>query len=270
MMLRALLLLSAVSMAIPAWPEESTKADAKQQAFEAALVMGTATADGVSTKYALYVPPDYAPSTSWPLIVFLHGVGERGEDGLQQTRVGIGPAIRSNPERFPCLVLMPQCLPTHFWPSGRSEVEVQDAVSRLGRPSNTDVSAGQIRDALDQVKAKYNVDPDRIALTGLSMGGFGTFQFGAENVDEFSCLMPICGGGDPSLAEVLAQRPIRVFHGSIDPVVSPQRSIEMVEAIRAAGGTVSYTEFAGVSHDAWIPAYADPDNIAWLLAQKRP
>lgn len=270
MALRVVAFVSGVLIAMSAWPQGLERKSEIRKAFEEALVKGTATADGVTTNYALYVPPDYDPAKQWPLILFLHGAGERGDDGLQQTRVGIGPAIRSNPERFPCLVLMPQCLPEYFWPAAQSGVPVQDAVSQMGRLPDSGIPAGQIRDALEQVKVNYNVDPDRIALTGLSMGGFGSFKFGADNIDEFSCVMPICGGSSPALAPELAKRPMRVFHGSADPVVSPKRSIEMVEAIRAAGGNVSYTEYPGVSHDSWVPAYADPENIAWLLAQERP
>lgn len=250
--------------------QDETSGAESREAFEDRLVIGTATAGDVTTKYALYVPPDYNSAESWPLILFLHGAGERGEDGLGQTRVGIGPAIRANPERFPCLVLMPQCPTGRFWPAEPSEITVKDAVSQLPRRLDSAASAGLIRDALEQVKSQYNVDPDRIALTGLSMGGFGAFKFGADHIDEFSCVLAICGGGSPTLAPALARRPLRVFHGANDPVVSPRRSIQLVEAIEAAGGDVAYTEYEGVFHDAWVRAYANPDNIAWLLNQKRP
>lgn len=270
MFVRVVAFLFAVFLAASASSQGLERKSEKQAAFEESLVKGTSTAEGLTSKWALYVPADYDASKPWPLIVFLHGAGERGEDGLRQTKVGIGPELRDNPDRFPCLVLMPQCPTRSFWPVGRSNAVAQDAISQMQEPPNPTGTAQLIRDALEQVKANYNVDLKRIALTGLSMGGFGSFKFGADNIDEFSCIMAICGGGDPALAPALAKRPMRVFHGSADPVVAPARSIEMVEAIKAAGGDVTYTEYPGVMHDSWVQAYGDAENIAWLLAQSLP
>ena len=202
------------------------------------------------SRYVVYVPREYDPSRPWPLIVFLHGSGERGEDGLWQTDVGLGHAIRQWPERFPCLVLMPQCPKDILWDEDKAAMDIIDAT-------------------LDKTLRDFNVDPDRIYLTGLSMGGFATWIYGAQHIDRYAALMPICGGGRTEDAKALAKVPIWVFHGADDDGIEPEESRRMVRAITAAGGTIKYTEFPNTKHDAWDPAYADPESIRWLLAQRR-
>lgn len=214
--------------------------------------------EGREQPCVLYIPRDYDPNEAWPLVVFLHGMGERGKDGLRQMAVGIGPAIQRRPNRFPCLVLMPQCPSDSIW-----------ATSDAAWARTAKSASGHVDDAIAQVLERYSIDRDRISLTGLSMGGYGTFMYGARHLDTFSALMPICGGGDVNDAAVLARMPLWVFHGADDPVVSPKKSREMVEAVKAAGGEVQYTEYPGVQHNSWDKAYADKDAIRWLLEQKR-
>ncbi|HOV75536.1 MAG TPA: dienelactone hydrolase family protein [Candidatus Hydrogenedentes bacterium] len=203
---------------------------------------------GVDRRYVVYVPREYTPDKAWPLILFLHGAGERGDDGLLQTEVGIGHAIRLNPDRFPCLVVMPQCPKDVWWH------EVPEHI------------AAALEDALEA----YRADPERIYLTGLSMGGFGTWIYGAAHVDTFAAFMPICGGGNPADAAKLAARPVWAFHGADDDTVPPEKSREMVEAVRRAGGHVQYTEYPGTGHNSWDNAYGDPASIPWLLKQRKP
>lgn len=211
--------------------------------------------DGEQQPSVVYVPDGYDASKEWPLVVFLHGMGERGSDGEKQAEVGIGRAIRNNPERFPCLVLMPQCSRTTTWSASTN--------------SKGAVASEHIDAAIQQVQERYNVDIGKVSLTGLSMGGYGTFSYGTANIDRFCAMMPICGGGNPDNAETLAKVPMRVFHGGADPVVKPVQSTRMVEAIRAAGGDVEYTEYPGVGHNSWDNAYGDAKAIEWLLAQSR-
>lgn len=210
----------------------------------------TTKADDGDQPAALYVPANYDDRREWPLIVFLHGMGERGTDGVAQTEVGIGPAIVAHPERFPALVVMPQCSPSYVWSSPNGIAHVDHAIA--------------------QVRERYNVDDERIYLTGLSMGGYGAFNYGALHPDLFAAVVPICGGGNPDRhAEPLAAIPMRVFHGGADPVVAPERSRQMVEAIRNAGGDVQYTEYPGVGHNSWDATYGDPEVITWMLAQRK-
>ena len=247
----------------------STIAGAGDNAMTNAPTMGfidkTLTKDGGDVRYVLYVPRGYDAAQEWPLVVFLHGAGERGADGLLQSDVGIGRAIRRNPERFPCLVLMPQCPLEKFW----------------------DVMFDDIEKMMEVTRKDYRIDPARITLTGLSMGGYGTWIWGPNKLDVFAALMPICGGGDardmkhlapdssvdqfgtvedrvPKLATV----PIWAFHGKKDDVVPPFRTQQMVKKVREAGGDVKYTEFPEDGHNSWDSAYGDPDTISWLLSQR--
>lgn len=199
----------------------------------------------------MYVPRDYAPVRLWPTILFLHGAGERGSDGLKQTQVGLGTAIRTDPKRFPALVVMPQCAEGDWWTSPLMKRTALKALARTIR--------------------SYSVDEDRLYLTGLSMGGYGSWAIAAEQPERFAAVVPICGGGDPATtAPRVRDLPIWAFHGDADTVVVPDRSRTMVEAVRAAGGTrVRYTEYAGVGHNSWDPAYAEAEMLEWLFSQRR-
>jgi predicted peptidase len=211
------------------------------------FVAKTMNVNGRDRRYVVYVPEGYKPSKEWPLIVFLHGASRRGNDNTRQTSQGLGPAILANPKRFPCLVLMPQCPEGMRW----------------------DQAADHIDTALDKTLREYNVDQQRVYLTGLSMGGFGTFYYGFENTERFAAFLPIAGGGRVDHAPLLAMRPLWVFHNQGDEVVSVERSRAMVDAINAAHGHVTYTEFPDDGHDAWTKAYNDEDVIKWLLKQRQ-
>jgi len=213
----------------------------------------TTTTEGETRKSVVYVPDNYDPHKEWPLIVFLHGMGERGNDGLKQTEVGIGRAIRLHPDRFPALVVMPQCSPSTVWSA---------AENQNGAPSWK-----YIDDVIAYVKRHYSIDDRRMTLTGLSMGGYGTFRYGAMRADEFAAFMPICGGGNVDDAKELARRPLWAFHGLADTTVPPEKSEQMVEAIKAAGGEAKLTEYEGVGHNSWDNAYGDDAAIAWLLSK---
>ncbi len=229
--------------------------DAIVKSGETGFVSFSTQAEGEEQPAVVYVPEDYDPEREWPLVVFLHGMGERGDDGHRQAEVGIGKAIRQNPERFPCLVVMPQCSINTTWSSSKN---------RKGAPASKHIDA-----AIEHVMEKYNIDENRVSLTGLSMGGYGTFSYGALNIERFSALMPICGGGNPDNAAALAKRPMWLFHGGADPVVNPEQSRRMLKAVRDAGGDVQYTEYPGVGHNSWDKAYGTKEAIEWLLAQSR-
>jgi predicted peptidase len=203
--------------------------------------------DGKQRPYVVYVPRTYDPAKTWPLVVFLHGRGERGDDGLQQTAIGIGQAIRLHPERFPCIVVMAQCPESGHW----------------------DAAVNGITVSMEQTIAEYSIDPARITLTGLSMGGYGTWMYGAARAEQFAALMPICGGGDTGDAPALATLPIWAFHGDADDVVNVEESRAMVTAVKEAGGKIKYTEYPGVGHDSWTAAYNDAKAIKWLLKQRK-
>ncbi|MFO7975610.1 MAG: dienelactone hydrolase family protein [Candidatus Hydrogenedentota bacterium] len=202
---------------------------------------------GEERPYAVYVPRNYDPSKAWPLIVFLHGAGERGDDGLLQTEVGLPSAIRRNAKRFPAIVVMPQCPKGVWWDKAIEDVERAYALTR----------------------EEYNIDPDRIYLTGLSMGGYATWQYGAQHIDRWAALMPICGGGNVKDAPILAKVPIWAFHGADDETVNPEESRKMVEAVKQAGGNIRYAEFENTGHNSWDQAYRDKKVIRWLFNQEK-
>jgi predicted peptidase len=216
--------------------------------------------------YRLLRPPDLEPGQLHPLILFLHGAGERGSDNSRQ--IAYLPAWLAEPawrEAFPCYVLAPQCREDDRW----RDVSSADAASTPQAAEPTpDLAAAAA--ALATVVAEEAVDTRRIYLTGLSMGGFGAWELATRMIDRFAALLPICGGGDESTAARLKDLPIWCFHGAEDVVVPVERSRSMIAAVQAAGGSPRYSELAGVGHDAWTTAYRDRDVLEWLFAQRRP
>jgi len=219
--------------------------------------------------YQVYVPADYHSKKSWPVILFLHGAGERGSDGLLQTDVGIGHAIRQNPSRFPFIVVFPQCPREKIW----------------GEPDMQSLAMG----ALDAAITEFHADRARVYLTGLSMGGFGTWETAARNPGRFAAIAPVCGGVQPikewpqlrvilvddpkitdpfaELASKIGKTPVWIFHGDADQAVPVEQSRQMAAALKTAGANVKYTEYPGVDHNSWGKAYAEADLVPWLLAQ---
>jgi predicted peptidase len=211
----------------------------------------TAAVDGVPYPYVVYVPRGYSPAKPWPVILFLHGSGESGSDGQKQTQVGLGAAIRVHTDRYPALAVLPQCTRE---PNGWDGKMLDFALK-----------------ALDQTLAEYRVDPARQYLTGLSMGGFGSWRIASLYPERFAAAVPICGGGEPkTMAKKLTALPIWVFHGENDEAVPPARSQKMVEAIRAAGSeNIRYTQLPGIGHNSWDPAYNSKEFTDWLFSQRR-
>ena len=220
---------------------------------------------GIDYPYQVYIPSNYDAARAWPVVLFLHGAGERGSDGLLHTTVGIAPAIRSKPERFPAIVVMPQAPLDSFWggPPG-------DAALR----------------ALDETCRAFNADPNRVYLTGLSMGGHGSWIIGYHNPRRFAAMLVICGfvGDRPNrpsivpsgegtpyerVAKVLRNMPIWIVHGEADPAVPVVESRRMHDALRVVGADVRYTELPGTGHDAWTAAYGSESLVGWLFAQRR-
>ncbi len=199
----------------------------------------------VNFKYLLYLPEDYEKQASWPLLLFLHGSGERGDD-LQLVKKHGPPKLIEAGRKYPFIVVSPQC------PKGKSW------------------EAFELTALLDDLSEHYKVDPDRIYVTGLSMGGFGTWSLAAYTPQRFAAIVPICGGGDPYLTRRLKQLPIWVFHGAKDPAVALERSETMVEALKKNGNEVQFTVYPEAGHDSWTETYDNPKLYEWLLKQRRP
>lgn len=209
-------------------------------------------------------PPQIEPGKTYPVVLFLHGAGERGTDNEEQ--LAYLPTWLAEPamqERYPCYLVAPQCRPDHRW----VEVAWDDVASAPQTPQMTDDLAAAVA-ALDEALAMEAADPGRVYVTGLSMGGFGAWDLATRMPERFAALLPICGGGDEATAPRLTRLPIWCFHGADDTVVAPERSRRMIAAVKAAGGAPRYTEYAGVGHDSWTPAYRDPAVLDWLFSQR--
>ena len=206
---------------------------------------------GRSHQFRVYVPPHYEDDRAWPAVLFLHGAGERGNDSIGPTRVGIGSALQERAEPYPAIVVFPQCPAESHWalPEPR-----EDALA-----------------ALDSLRNEFNMDNARIALTGISMGGNGAWLMAADYPNRFTALAPVCGWLTRSattaadVAQRLAHIPIWMFHGEADEIVPVHASRIMNTALRAAGADVRYTELAGVGHNSWDDAYRSP-LMEWLIS----
>jgi predicted peptidase len=196
-------------------------------------------------RYLLFLPADYDPARQWPLLLFLHGAGERGDD---LERVGIhGPPrlVEERPQDFPFIVVSPQVADDLIW-----STRLLDAL-------------------LEEVTETYAVDEDRIYVTGLSMGGYGTWHLAMEFPQRFAAIAPISGGGTVTGACTLRHLPIWVFHGAQDEIVPASRSEELVERLRRCGGNVRFTLYPDAGHDAWTRTYENPELYRWFLQQRR-
>ena len=216
-------------------------------------------------RYRLLRPAIMEPGKTYPLVLFLHGAGERGSDNLAQLKYL--PTWLAEPElreRYPCFVVAPQCRADHQWaPYDWSDKQSSPLVSEM----TGDLAAAVA--AVDAVAAAEPIDLARIYLTGLSMGGYGAWELATRKPERFAAMAPICGGGDERQAAKLIGLPIWCFHGADDKVVPVERSRTIVAAITAAGGQPKYSELPGVGHDSWTPAYRERELLDWLFQQRR-
>ena len=202
-----------------------------------------------------------------PLVLFLHGMGERGDDNGRQLTHGMEPLVKwSAKNKQWCLVVAPQCPGDTTWTALEGDYKTP------GRVKLSDEPGAAMKSVLALVKSLVEdgkADPERLYITGLSMGGYGTFGAIAHEPDLFAAAMPICGGADLSTAGKLAKLPIWIFHGDDDRIVPAGLSTAMAEALEKAGGTPKLSIYEGVGHDSWTKAYNSPETWEWLFAQKR-
>jgi predicted peptidase len=228
---------------------------------------------GEAFKYQVYLPENWNAKQKWPIILFLHGYGERGSDGLLQTDVGLPHAIRDKRANFPAIVVIPQCRMDkwQWW----TEPEMEEmALATL---------AAATKD--------FHGDPKKTYLTGLSMGGYATWDLVSRYPGKFAAVVPICGGivlprglvkdvpslakfdypDDPKtyaeVAKKIGKTPVWIFHGGADDTVPVENSRKLNEALKAAGADVRYTEYPGIGHNSWDKAYAEPELMPWLLSK---
>ncbi len=205
----------------------------------------------ISLDYLLHLPPGYSRRGRFPLILFLHGSGERGSNVEVVKRHGIPKAVVQWTD-FPFITVSPQCPEHTTW------IMQADALLLL----------------LDDVMRRYAVDPARVYLTGLSMGGYGAWYLGSEHPERFAAVVPVCGGfngllGYPERVCGLRYTPVWAFHGAKDKIVSPSESRILVRKLRSCGGSVRLTIYPDAGHDCWTRTYANPRLYAWLAQQRR-
>lgn len=207
--------------------------------------------DKGESKYVLFVPHSYQGDKEYPLILFLHGAGERGDDGEAPVRQGIANAIKfKNGEKtFPCFVILPQASRGGGWRAGGADADRALAI-------------------LEATQKDYKIDSKRLYLSGLSMGGAGTWSLAAAHPDKWAAIVPICFGGDPNTAAKIKHIPCWCFCGDKDSPRLVEGCRNMVKALKDAGGTPRYSEFPYVGHNSWDSAYVTPELLPWLLSHK--
>ena len=225
------------------------------------------TVEGVVRGYQVWIPAGYDSSRRWPAVLFLHGAGERGSDNRKQTLIGLGPALRDGVVDVPAVIVFPQCPEDGYWTGPERRIAIA---------------------ALDAVEREFAIDRRRVTMTGVSMGGTGTWILAAETPSRFAAIAPVCGwvSGPPpfrtltdpapwfwsaanrfdAVAERIGDLPTWILHGALDDVVPPRESREMIARL---GAHAAYTEFALANHNAWDPAYRTTGVVEWLVRQQR-
>jgi predicted peptidase len=220
-----------------------------------------------SLPYRLFIPAGYSSSKSYPLVLFLHGSGERGTNNTSQLTANRGATVWAEPNNQsanPCFVLAPQCPSDEKWTEhpGQGSYSFDNV-----KPEDYD-ELPMVMDIINDLKKEFNIDATRIYITGLSMGGYGTWYMIYKYPGVFAAALPCCGAGDPSKASVIAHIPIWAFHGDQDTTVPVSGTRDMIAALKNAGASPKYTEYPGVSHNSWVNAYSEKDLISWTFAQK--
>ncbi|MHC5083450.1 MAG: carboxylesterase family protein [Planctomycetota bacterium] len=197
--------------------------------------------------YLIYLPDDYGKTDdSWPLMIFLHGAGERGSN-LNLVKQHGPPKLVEEGKDLPFIIVSPQCPADKWW------ANIPERIMAL----------------VDEITEKYNVDENRVYLTGLSMGGYGTWALAATYPDRFAAIAPVCGGGIKFLAYALKDVPVWAFHGDADQVVPVQGSIDLVETLKEIGGNAKLTVYPGVGHDSWTQTYNNDQLYQWFLSHSK-
>jgi predicted peptidase len=237
-----------------------TSLSQKMDAFEKSIYINK----GDSLPYRMLKPVEAKSRGQLPLVIFLHGAGERGNDNeVQIKHIAELFLNENNRMKFPCYVIAPQCPKGQKWAAYEGEIETMRLGKNPTRPTKL------VIELMEQVCNNYPIDQSRIYITGLSMGGFGTWDLITRFPDKFAAAVPICGGGDATRAAQIRHLPLWAFHGSKDKIVVPQHSRKMIHALHDTGGLPGYTEYPDVEHDSWVNAYREPVLLEWLFRQKK-
>lgn len=225
---------------------------------------------GDTLLYRVLWPQNFKITKRYPVVIFLHGAGERGNDNQKQLIHGSGLFVE-NRQEHPAIVIFPQCPTNEYW--ANVNVEQDQNGERIfhfqdgGKPTQ---ALQNVSVLIDKFLAEPYTDQDRIYVGGLSMGGMGTFELVARRPDTFAAAFAICGGGNTDSVDKYAKKvPFWVFHGAKDDVVPPINSVKMVQALNAAGGEVWFTLYPDANHNSWDKAFAEPELLDWLFSKTR-
>jgi predicted peptidase len=243
------------------------------KALAAILAMTTALAepvpmtfkasDGTEVPYRFAAPEKTEEGKQYPLVLFLHGSGQRGTDNKAQLQHGVSDILKGAADiGESAFLIAPQCPPGRWWAKPTS-----DWIGLADEEQNELLEA--VLALIEETAAKHPIDRKRIYITGLSMGGFGTWDLLARSPETWAAAIPICGGGNPKSAPKFKHIPIRIYHGTADNVVRPQSSEQMARALGNIGGKATIQLYPDVGHDSWTRTYRDPEVIKWLFAQKK-
>ncbi len=219
--------------------------------------------------YRLLSPDKLSPNNKLPLVIFLHGAGERGNDNKKQLLHG-GELFMNNLDQYPAIVVFPQCGENSYW--SRASVDRKKTPLQFDFNYAADMTPDleAVNQLITRLIKEYPIDKKRIYIAGLSMGGMGTFEIVHRFPKQFAAAMPICGAGSSASYTKKAKKvPFWIFHGADDVVVSVEESRKMVNALQNLQYKVKYTEYPGVNHDSWTDAFAEKNFLKWMFERKR-
>jgi predicted peptidase len=218
--------------------------------------------DGTVVKYRWSAPESLAAGTSYPLVLFLHGAGERGTDNAAQTRHGVTPILEGAKKLGdPCFLIAPQCPADRWW------APIDRETMRLNAADKPNPLLEAVLALVSEMMKNQPIDPKRFYVTGLSMGAYATWDLLGRAPERIAAAVPICGGGDPARVSKFKDVPIWSFHGEVDRAVPVTATREMIAALETAGGKPKSTFYPGVNHDSWTQSYNDPELIRWMFGQ---
>jgi len=216
--------------------------------------------------YNILIPKKYNGKRKYPVVFFMHGAGERGNDNTAQLK-HIAPILASeeNQKKYPAILVFPQCPKNDYWAS----VNVDDGKWTYQNTDKTTAAGLKAEALLDHIMNTYLVDEDRVYINGLSMGAFGTYSIMSRQSEKVAAGIAICGGANLNLVDKYQHIPLQIFHGENDDVVPVTLSREVANQLKKLGSPVTYTEYPGLKHDIWNKVYRDPKTLEWLFAQKK-
>lgn len=228
------------------------------------------TSKGDTLPYRILLPEGYDINKKYPLVLFLHGGGERGRDNEKQLTNGVKLFLDpANRKKYPCIVIVPQCMPDSQWPSAKYDRTQRPLQLEFDYTNPVSKALAAATELTTKIIEAESVDKKRVYVTGLSMGGMGTFEIVYRNPKLFAAAAPICGGGDTkAYSRKQAKARFWLFHGDADVVIEVKQSREMYERLKQVNANVHYTEYPGVNHNSWDNAYAEPDFLEWMFNKK--